>query len=383
MKKILFITHDSSRTGAPLVLLYFLQWLKKNEAKTDITLLALDGGPLEEDFKKTVDTFYKLSDFKLKELTFFQDIKKRVYRKMNVFKEKTHPKNVFFQEIAKGGFDLIYANTVVSVPVACKIKTFNPKLKIVAHIHELQATIQLFVSNLSDYVDQIDSFIVASNLVKQNLENTYKISDQKIKTIYEFTCVNREFKKQEDDHFLVGGAGVAGWRKGSDLFVQVAKYIKDEYTDLKIKFIWIGRLSYWEKIILENDLIKTGLSETVNFTGLLDSPDEIFSNLDVFLMTSREDPFPLVCIEVGMLGKPIIGFKGATGTEEVLVNKKENFVPYLDIASMGEKIIEYYRNRDLLQRDSEDFKTIFSKYTPEKISPIIIDHIKNVLDNSN
>jgi hypothetical protein len=38
MKKILFISHSAGRTGAPLMLLNFLTWVKEN---SDITFEAL------------------------------------------------------------------------------------------------------------------------------------------------------------------------------------------------------------------------------------------------------------------------------------------------------------------------------------------------------
>ncbi len=49
-KKVLFISHDASRTGAPIVLLNLLKWFKTN---TDIPfqILLKKGGVLEPDFK--------------------------------------------------------------------------------------------------------------------------------------------------------------------------------------------------------------------------------------------------------------------------------------------------------------------------------------------
>ena len=49
-KKVLFISHEASRTGAPIVFLNFLKWFKAN---TDIPfqILLKKGGVLEPDFK--------------------------------------------------------------------------------------------------------------------------------------------------------------------------------------------------------------------------------------------------------------------------------------------------------------------------------------------
>ncbi|MFH2097996.1 MAG: hypothetical protein ABIJ95_00675, partial [Pseudomonadota bacterium] len=46
--KILFLLHDASRTGAPMVLLHFLRWLSGQGVKFEI--LARRGGELLQDF---------------------------------------------------------------------------------------------------------------------------------------------------------------------------------------------------------------------------------------------------------------------------------------------------------------------------------------------
>lgn len=60
-------------------------------------------------------------------------------------------------------------------------------------------------------------------------------------------------------------------------------------------------------------------------------------------MTSREDPFPLVSIEVGLLGKPIISFEKAVGTNEILQDAGGFIVPYLSIEDMAQKALLYYQ----------------------------------------
>ena len=55
-KQILFISHDASRTGAPILLLNFLRWFKQN---TDIPfrIILAKTGELEPYFKELAPTF--------------------------------------------------------------------------------------------------------------------------------------------------------------------------------------------------------------------------------------------------------------------------------------------------------------------------------------
>src|SRR5580698_5439034 len=52
---ILFLSHDASRTGAPIALLTFLKWLRANSDYRFEVVLG-SGGPLEPDFKALAPT---------------------------------------------------------------------------------------------------------------------------------------------------------------------------------------------------------------------------------------------------------------------------------------------------------------------------------------
>src|SRR5690606_17003431 len=46
---ILFVSHEGTRTGAPMMLLHFLRWLREH-GKVDPQIALLRGGPLTEQF---------------------------------------------------------------------------------------------------------------------------------------------------------------------------------------------------------------------------------------------------------------------------------------------------------------------------------------------
>ena len=136
-------------------------------------------------------------------------------------------------------------------------------------------------------------------------------------------------------------SGTVHWRKGTDIFIQLVRTIYKLEPKCNIKFVWVGKSSFKENVIIQEDLRKLGLQEYVTFPGEVDNPTEYFKDFDVFVMTSREDPFPLVCIEVGQLGKPIVSFDKATGINEFLANGGGFVVPYLDIEEMALKLLFY------------------------------------------
>ncbi len=57
--KVLFITHDASRSGAPMVLLHLMRWLKANQPEITFDILFVKRGVMERDFKAlSIESFY-------------------------------------------------------------------------------------------------------------------------------------------------------------------------------------------------------------------------------------------------------------------------------------------------------------------------------------
>ena len=375
MKKILFISNNATRTGAPYVLLLFLKWLKKENKKIEIHVLFLEGGDLQDDFKEVSLKCYNYSDILIKK-PFINRMFSYVFHKIN--KNNTR-KNRYLKNIANNQYDIIYANTIASVSFATLLKkqcTNQPKL--IAHIHELNAAIKAYLPNFNEHIPHIDSFISVSKLVMQHLNTDWNINPLKNHLVYAFS--DKEAQKEDGDKegFEVGASGLVSSRKGFDLFIQVANYLKINYPHIKLKFTWVGQVYKNEKITIEADLEKTDLKETVFFVGEKSNPEIHYQNFDVFLMTSREDPFPLVCVEVGKMGIPIICFEKATGTSEILAHGGGFVVPYLDVVAMAERIVIYYEDSSLKNKDGYLNKVNFAKFTSENIGMQIYDCIESI-----
>ena len=110
--KILFISHDATRTGAPIVFLHQLEWLRRN-SNFEMHFLLLDGGPLLEKFERLGKVY--LWKTKLQPANVFQ-------RGVNKVSRLIKPQKSYQEKLIKlldqVGFELIYSNTVASHLVA-------------------------------------------------------------------------------------------------------------------------------------------------------------------------------------------------------------------------------------------------------------------------
>lgn len=375
-KNILFISHDASRTGGPIVLLHFLKWLQINRPEINVDLLALRGGNLDNEFKNVVTNY-----FDYEQITMNQELSllRRIGLKLKLFKN-ANKRELFVNQLVNNHYDLVYANTIVSLPFASNLIERSIKSKLIVHVHELNSVIRLFLPKFSEYIFNVNAFITVAETLKDNLVTNWKVPSDKIEVVYECANINENQKEiKSDNFFTIGASGTVDWRKGYDVFIQVARHLCDKQPENNFKFIWTGKISSREQIIIEEDIAKLGLLNKVFFIGELENPNDCYVGFDVFLMTSREDPFPLVCIELGLLGKPIISFDKATGTNEVLKDAGGFIVPYLNIEAMSEKVMDYYETPNLIMKHGALNKIAFSKFTPQEICPQYFKILQNYI----
>lgn len=375
MKKILFISHDASRTGAPLILLSFLKWLNANVENIQMDILLVNRGKVEPEFREQCTQVFDYTNVH-RPPKFLEILRYKTTSRLGM--RPNDKEALFLKKVVANNYDLIYANSIVSIPIAVKIKKASSTAKLIVHVHELKTILKMALPDFGAYKEHIDKFIAVSHHVKENLMVSYKIDAGLIEVIYEFAVNQGTAANKNSDQFTVGASGNVHWRKGHDLFILVANYIHKNYPEANVNFKWVGSKVGYEAI-LEGDIEKLALDKSVAFVGEQANPIELYKDFDLFVLTSREDPFPLVCIEIAGLKKPIICFDKASGSAEIIKNGGGFVVPYLDIEAMGEKIMHYYFNRDELKKDGEKAQELFSKFTAENICPLLYKQILPLL----
>jgi len=155
-----------------------------------------------------------------------------------------------------------------------------------------------------------------------------------------------KFSISESDKVIVG-AGYVQTRKGVDLFIETAHKIKLQ-SDASCKFIWVGggfdpeydmACSVW----LQSQLEELDLLDDFHFLSHQKSLDDVFSLADVYLLTSRLDPFPNVVIDALEADLPVICFDRTTGCADFLKENKSNsaVVPFLDTTAMAHETLKF------------------------------------------
>ena len=333
-KKILFISHDASRTGAPILLLNLARLLKENGYAIDFLLKK--GGPLEHQFRELGEECFIAH--RAASASLFSRLKRRIYRKP------------FFdlRTLNWEGYSLILSNTITNGDILPLIRE-KYKGKIISYIHELQMATQFFTSadHVQDLLKCTDHFIVPSITVKDHLISNLEVLPAGISLLNYFIPANSTMADKDlipKSTYHVGGAGTTDWRKGSDLFIHVALNVFKKLPDLKIHFFWKGAAEHhFETERLLYDINKAGLANKVTLLPANQEMNDFYGLLDLFLLPSREDPYPLVVLEAAGSGVPSICFDNSGGATEFIKESGGGLtVSYLDTVQMADKVIYYY-----------------------------------------
>lgn len=373
MKKILFIGHDASLTGAPILLLKFLKWIKQYDKSLRIYILLINGGELLEDFKAIGKVFIINSQTK-------KNILSSILIKLGYNKKKR-----LIKKIRNFNFEVLFFNTIATLNLLKSLKNDN---KVLLYIHELEIAINVFVKNgdIKIYDHLIHRYISVSKAVKDNLINSHGIDEAKIQTIYSFPQITKaNYTKSEilkelnipKNSFIIGNVGRADLGKGIDLFLQIAiSFLK---INKQAVFIWVGYVPSEIKFFIEKDIETLGLKSKILLVGQQNIPANFYQLFDIFLSTSREDSFPLSVLEAASYCLPVLCYNNSGGAVEFVEDKKNGFVfPYGDIDLIVEKLNHLSKNKmeiDLLRKNAcEKIKY----FTEDKTFNKLYHEIKNI-----
>jgi glycosyltransferase involved in cell wall biosynthesis len=252
---------------------------------------------------------------------------------------------------ASGSYDLVYSNTVTNGGVLESIATFG--VPVVTHVHELAYWIsRAGAKNLRQVLAHTSAYVAASRAVSENLVINHGIPEEKITVVYEHirelppvpTAENKEKARKAfgipPGSFVVGGCGVEHWRKGRDLIPQLLLALRRLRQKDDFHFVWIGRPgNAEEESALRYDLRNGAVASLFHESGEVENPFTLFPAIDVFALLSREDPYPLACLEVAATETPVVCFARAGGMQEFVSDGCGFVVPYLDIEAMAQNIV--------------------------------------------
>ncbi|QJW90729.1 glycosyltransferase family 4 protein [Spirosoma taeanense] len=361
---ILLIGHDANRAGAQLVLLNLMRLLKAEGIR--MHLLLGEGGPLLDEYRAACpvtlwpapDRYVMgaLADKVLGKLGLWQGFYDR---------QLTNRQRAIRDELGLETVDLVLVNTVTSSRWFSQLPV-PEQTPVVTFVHELDMSVRMYTrpDELAFLLRRTNHLLAVSRATARYYEQQHSFDPTRITlfTLIDTPALEQNVKQARqqpsiyqtlglpDKALIVGGCGNAEWRKGNDLFVTLARQVigrAPEDLVSAIHFVWVGVPpgSLHDDLLL--DIRKAGMSGRVHL--IAPTPDVLryMSRFDVFVLCSREDPYPLVVFEAGLSGVPVVCFDSAGGSPELVETDGGYVVPYLDLDAMSERVLQLLQQPDL------------------------------------
>jgi glycosyltransferase involved in cell wall biosynthesis len=331
----LVVSHDASRTGAPRVAVEVTQALVE---KWDCRVVLRWPGPLRAEFAATGA---KVVTEPLRRLRVVLRMWPPTRRLANRLEQFSAALVILWLRP-----DVVWCNTVVS---ACYVRPgVRRGLGVVLHAHEPQ---EWMAQVLERY--HLDAEWQRTVLVGCGPRVCSELAALTGRRPHDVVCLPEVSDRARVLELarrgggpalpaagaLVGGCGSASASKGIDLWLAMVARIAPEVADLDPRFVWIGAdpPADFEEWTATHDP-----GRRVIFTGSLENPYPWLAALDVFTLTSRADPFPLVVLEALHLGRAVVAFD--VGDVPSQIGDAGRLVPPLDVVRAGDAVIDLLRD---------------------------------------
>ncbi|GAB6074830.1 glycosyltransferase family 4 protein [Nautilia lithotrophica] len=215
--------------------------------------------------------------------------------------------------------------------------------------------------------------IANSNMVKNQIINTYDIKPEKIKVIYNgiplkekvfFEDIKKEFGISNEKILLYVGSGFK--RKGVK---EALNIVSELQGDFKLFVVGKEKNIEWYK----NYAKSLGVENKVIFTGPRGDVDKFYSMADIFIFPTKYEPFSNVVLEALNFENVVFTTK-MNGASEILPEEwiiDENII---------NKIQELLNNNEKLEKLKKKAKDISKNYSIEKNVDETIKVINEVIN---
>jgi glycosyltransferase involved in cell wall biosynthesis len=363
-KTVLLVTHEISRTGAPILVLNLAEKLRKYYT---VIVLSMGGGTLFEEFTNACDLVIGplMGEQGRHEFLsgFFRGL------------QEIHP------------IDCAVVNSIVSTPILKPL--WENDIPASHLIHEFSSyTRPETTFNESAFYSAKQIF--SSRLILENALQDYpKLALKSPIVIPQGRCNpplnqdNRVESEEErfrlgsllrpsgspDNLFVVIGLGTVQLRKGVDLFLECAHKVSKLQSKVPIRFVWFGhgydvKLDGEYSVYLHDQMKRSGIEHMCKITHETDQLDHVYDAADLLFLSSRLDPLPLVSQDMMAHGKPVLCFEKATGLAEFLVDDptvRDCVIDYMDVEGAASRIVELANDHTEYQRVGKALNAVLEK----------------------
>lgn len=314
MKKILFVIHDLGQGGAEKVLVNLVN--NMDRAKFDITVMALFGGGVNEQFLK--------SDIKLKICY------KRSFPGNSKYMKIFTPKQLYKKYI-KEKYDIIVS--YLEGPSARIVSgCADNDTKLVSWIHVEQHTKEVLAGAFRSFeearncYERFDNTVCVSEFVKDDFTKILSFT-KPAEVLYNTNetqqILDKSYESVDDYVFdpkikTIVAVGTLKRSKGFDKLIRIHKKLLENRIDQRVIVLGIGP----EEQALKDQINDLNVGDSFKLLGYNTNPYKYVSKSDLFVCSSISEGFSTAATEALIVGTPVVTVD-VSGMKEMLGSNGE------------------------------------------------------------
>lgn len=277
-------------------------------------------------------------------------------------------------------FDFIHCHDWLTLPAGFQLKAKTGK-PLVYHIHSLEGErAGDFSSNLVEEIErkgltQADLLVTISHRAKHHIVEAFGIDPNKITVIHNGVSAHeygaeKAKNPQSKPVKKVLFTGPFIFKKGPEYFVDAAAKVLEHYKD--VQFIMAGSGEKLDAMLRKVNEWRLG--DYFHFTGFLEGAalETVFSQADLYVMPSVDDPFGFQPLEAIVCDTPVIISK-QSGVAEII--RHALAVDFWDVHRLAEYMLAILNypalGKDLVSMARQELQQIHWRASAEAYSGLI------------
>jgi glycosyltransferase involved in cell wall biosynthesis len=364
-KKILFVSHEASISGAPLFLVKLLRYLKVERPEYTIAVFFSKNGELVELLQKEgFDVF--VSEKR-------QDINSILF---NVWNRLRHYYR-YLQVLFTYRPDLVYSNTIVNFGEVILSGLFNKT--VLLHMHEGKNFASACRYRLKISCIFTSRIIVGSHYVNNVL---YDLTHRHGVVVYngvDTSNVIQIKRRHSHDPLKIGILGTIDSNKGQLVAIKAIQRLVEKGLTVKLQIA--GKVMdevYYAQLC---DSIKlSSLNEFVEYLGPVSDAEVFLNSLDILVVPSFDESFPTVILEAFSTGTVVVA-SNVGGIPEMIEHGENGLLfPAGDFVMLAEILNRIFHTSNILEELSKHaLKNLHSKFSLNANNQLLTANIDDML----
>ena len=177
--------------------------------------------------------------------------------------------------------------------------------------------------------------------------------------------VKRKDLNIPEDAFVVGMVGRISPQKAPDVFIKMAKHVKDKVSNAHFIIVGNGdQEAEIKKYARDNDFL-----DSLHITGWVDNPMSYVELFDVACLLSRWEGFGLVLPEYMMARKPIVASRVDAIPNIICDGENGLLVEMDDVVGASTAVLKLYLNNNLKSKlIDKGLETVYKKFDVQRMT---------------